>query len=137
MTYILDNDVSNLIDDDAQWRDEAGTLHPGNEPKSSFASLVKVSETAPPDETLNIVTGSHVELIDGIPTRVWDYRPKTAQELKAQHNAPILSELSSLDAYIPRGLEDFWAIVAFATASLPEQERTRLARKIELRGQLQ
>ena len=136
MSYSYNCGLTDPIENEAQWRDEAGTLHPGNEPKSSFASLVKVSETAPPDETLNIVTGSHVELIDVIPTRVWDYRPKTAQELKAQHNAPILSELSSLDAYIPRGLEDFWAIVAFDTASLPEQERTRLTRKIELRGQL-
>ena len=59
-----------------------------------------------------------------------------AERAKKSNNAPILAELSSLDAYIPRGLEDYWTAIAFDTAAMPAPQRARLARKAALRGAL-
>jgi hypothetical protein len=59
-------------------------------------------------------------------------QPKTQDEL----NAPILAELSALDSYIPRGLEDTWDLLSFDENQLPEQLQAKLTRKVELRSMI-
>lgn len=53
-----------------------------------------------------------------------------------QINAPVLAQLSALDSYIPRGLEDYWTAIAFDVTKLPKEQQQRLAQKAALRVQL-
>jgi hypothetical protein len=53
-----------------------------------------------------------------------------------QAQRELLNELAALDIFIPRGLEDAWTAAAFDTATLPQIQQDRLARKIALRAQL-
>lgn len=59
-----------------------------------------------------------------------------AERDKQAHNAPILAQIAALDAYIPRGLEDLIAALAFDVSALPQVQQDRLAQKAALRGQL-
>lgn len=53
-----------------------------------------------------------------------------------EQKAAIMAQLDALDAYIPRGLEDYWTASGFNTSTLPSIQQTRLAQKISLRAQL-
>lgn len=59
--------------------------------------------------------------------------PKSLDQVKQEKLAEIQAELSSLDAYIPRGLEDTWTLLGTDTTKLPVEQQTRLARKVALR----
>ena len=53
--------------------------------------------------------------------------------LKAVKQATITSKLSELDSFIPRGLEDTWAILGIDTTKLPAVQQSRLKLKTALR----
>lgn len=94
MTYIYNGDLSSPIEDSAQWREVNGTLHPGNEPKAGIPGMVLVNEGARPDTALNHVPGTFtVQLVNSVPTKIWNYTPKTAQELSAATNTQNLAAL--------------------------------------------
>ena len=140
MTYILNGDLANPIEDTAPFVGSDGTHYPWNWDKSTVLGMVQVIETTRPDETQNRVTGSHVELVGGVPTRVWDYIPKTAQDLKARANAPILAQLERKDRLTDRRVREM--VLRWAQSALPANDPDRIAleaREVEfaaLRGTL-
>lgn len=76
---------------------------------------------------------TEAELVAAFPGRT----AALAQKAKDAANAPIIFELSQLDTFLPRALEDQWAATAFNTTLLPQAQQDRLARKQTLRSQLQ
>ena len=121
MTWVYNGDLAKPIEDSASFKDAAGTSYPGNWDKPSVSGMVKVAETAKPDVTLNNVTGSHVELIDSVPTRVWDSTPRPAAEIKANANAPILSQIVAKERLTDRRVRELvlrLAVSAFAAGDV-------------------
>ena len=54
----------------------------------------------------------------------------------AEVNAPVLAQISALDVFIPRGLEDLIAASGFDVTKLPQIQQDRLAQKAALRAKL-
>lgn len=80
-------------------------------------------------------TGYNVVLIDGVWTEEPIYAAAPAPSAEEVREG-YATELSSLDVYIPRGLEDQWAVTGFDTTLLPQVQQDRLTRKKELRALL-
>ena len=70
--WVFNGNVGELIEDSAPCINPWGTRYPGNWPKADIPGLVAVVETDQPTDPTLVITGSHVELIGGIPTRVWE-----------------------------------------------------------------
>ncbi|HLN23835.1 MAG TPA: hypothetical protein VK558_07610 [Patescibacteria group bacterium] len=100
----------------ASWISPDGSYHLGDEQPGDIA----VPER--PDATHVWVSGA------------WQPDPVA---VKAAHNAPILAQITALDVFVPRGLEDTWTALGFDTTKLPAIQQTRLTQKIALRAQLQ
>ena len=141
MTWILNGDLANHIGDNAPFKDAAGNSYPHNWDKGTVAGMVQAVETARPDDALNTVTGSHIELIGGVPTRVWDFAPRTAQDLKNRANAPIFVLLAAKDRLTDRRVREM--VGRLAKAALPADDpdlvafEAREAEFAALRAQLQ
>ena len=60
-----------------------------------------------------------------------------AEAIKQSDNAAILAQISALDMFVPRGLEDAITAYGWDTTKLPAIQQERLARKAELRAKLQ
>ena len=69
-------------------------------------NCVQVAAAVPPTEC-NLV-GSHVEIVNGVPTQVWETTPFTFEQL----NAPIIKQLAELDAKSARALRSITAAKA-------------------------
>lgn len=48
----------------------------------------------------------------------------------------VINQLTTLDQYLPRSIEDYWTVTNFNTTTLPQPMQDRLALKISLRQQL-
>jgi hypothetical protein len=71
----------------------------------------------------------------GLPIAV-DQAPLTDEERIEVERMAIMQEMSQLDIFIPRALEDQWAATGFDTSLLPDVQQKRLARKKQLRSDL-
>ena len=98
MSYIFNGDTSIEINDGAAWVSPDGTQYPANFPKDEIAGLTAIIETARPVDPLSIVTGSIVEIINGDPTRVWQSRLKTADELAVEASSAIKQQIAMLES---------------------------------------
>ena len=105
MTWIYNNDLTKPIADNASFN-TPDVKYPGNWDKSTVAGMIKVAETPRPDDALNAVTGSHVELVNGAPTRVWDSTPRTAQDLKDRANTPIIVKIEAKEKQMFRSVTE-------------------------------
>jgi len=95
--------------------------------------LVPEVIVAEPDEIVFDHVPTEAELLAAFPGRT----AALAQKAKDEANAPIVAELTALDAFLPRAIEDQWAATAFDTTKLPQAQQDRLARKQALRAQFQ
>ena len=101
--WVLNGDTSRIYGNEEGWVDELGTSHPGNEPKDDFLGFLKVVLTAEPNDPGFRTIGNSVEMVDGVPTQVWQTEAlpsKTPEELLAEQNAPVLAEISRLEGSI-------------------------------------
>ena len=141
MTWIYDGNLTNPIEDNAPFKGADGTKYPGNWDRAAVAGMVKVAETSRPDDNLNVVTGSKVEMVNGAPTRAWIYTPRTAEDLKNRANAPIQAQIVAKERLTDRRVREM--VLRWAKSALPadDADRTALeAREAEfaaLRAQLQ
>ena len=95
MTYILNGNLDNPIEDTAQFTNARGITYPGIWDKSTLAGMVQVVETARPDPALNTVTGSTVILVNGVPTRNWVSTPRTLADVQAVRIAAVKALLET------------------------------------------
>lgn len=95
MTWVYNNNVAAPIEDTASFKDSSGTNYPSNWSKGAVVGMVQVVETSKPTDALNRVTGSHVELLSGVPTRVWDTTPYSLSELKINKLAALNDTLAT------------------------------------------
>lgn len=77
------NDNLDIIEDGQAFTHANGVKYPSNYPKNEIVGLYPVTLTAQPTGDI-VITGFHIELIDGVYTQVWDYRAKTTDELTAE-----------------------------------------------------
>jgi hypothetical protein len=77
------------IHDHAPVVGDDGTQYPGNWPKENIPGLERVSETAPPGSSTNVVTGYAIERLAGVPTQVWASTPVPLADLKATKLAAL------------------------------------------------
>ena len=142
MTWILNDDVDHPIADGAPFNTPT-TKYPANWDKASVAGMVKVTETARPDDELYVVTGSHVEMVAGAPTRVWDKTARTAEDKAARHNAPILAQIAAKELATLRSIrelrraEEFGDVPANAVTLAKNRLKTTDDQIIALRATLQ
>lgn len=143
MTWIYNGDLANPIADDAPFKGSDGTKYPGNWDKSGVAKMEKVVETPKPDASLNVVTGHSIQLVDGVPTRVWTSAPRTAKDLKDRANAPILTEIVAKEKLTLRPMRELrraqeYADVPVADVAFAKDRIKTLDDEIKaLRAQLQ
>ena len=69
---------------------------------------------------------------DGNPVIV----PYTAAQAATRAAMAAKVQLSALDAFLPRALEDMWTATGFDTTKLPPVQQARLKQKIALRAQI-
>lgn len=72
-----------------------GTQYPANFPKSEIPGLIEVVETQPPVDESLVVTGFYV---DGSNHQVWQTRPKTEEELKAELVSSLRMQIIELES---------------------------------------
>lgn len=143
MTWIYNGDLANPIADGAAFKGANGTRYPGNWDKSAVAGMVKAVETPMPDANLNIISGSAIQLVDGVPTRVWTSAPRTAKDLKDRANAPILTEIVAKEKLTLRPMRELrraqeYADVPVADVAFAKDRIKTLDDEIKaLRAQLQ
>ncbi len=141
MTWIYKGDLAKPIEDSAPFRDADGTSYPGNWDKNTVAGMVRVTETPRPSDALNVVNGSHIEMVADVPTQVWEFTQRTAEDLKARANAPIKEQLTAKDRLTDRRVRE--TLLRLAQAAFPANDLDRMAleaREAEfaaLRAQLQ
>lgn len=114
MTWILNSNLTNPIEDTAPFRDADGTSYPGNWDKSTIPGMAEVAAALRPDDALNIVTGSHVEMIADVPTQVWDATLRPAEDLKARANTPILAQIEAKEKKTFRPMRELRRAQEFA-----------------------
>ena len=71
MTWVLNDNLPNPIEDGDSFVSANGTHYPGNWDKSSVPGMARVVETARPIDTASTTTTKSVELVNGVPTRKW------------------------------------------------------------------
>lgn len=71
-----------MIDSSSPYIAPDGTQYPGSYPKDSIPGLERVIETDPPSDPTVRMIGSHVAMISGRPTQVWDVSPIPLAEIK-------------------------------------------------------
>ena len=141
MTWVYQNNVAAPIEDNAPFKDAAGTKYPANWDKSTVRGMVKVVETPRPDDNLNVVTGSKVEMVNGAPTWAWIYTPRSAEDLKERANVPIRAQIIAKERLTDRRERE--ALVRLVKAALPADDPDRVALEAneaeyaQLRAQLQ
>lgn len=75
-------------------------------------------------------------LVDMTDAEIDELAADRAAQSVVRSRQAVLSELATLDIFIPRGLEDMWTASSFDASSLPQIQQDRLARKIALRAEL-
>jgi hypothetical protein len=71
MWWVYNGDCTKLIGDGEPFRADDGTSYPGNWDKATVSKMQQVALTPQPDRPGFRVTGNRVEMIGGVPTRVW------------------------------------------------------------------
>ena len=102
--WVLNGDMTKLYGNYEQWTAPDGTSYPGNWDKSSFPGFQEVVLTPQPahDDAVT-VTGNAVEMVNGIPTVVWQTAPvppKSPEELAADAKSHILMQIATLEGSI-------------------------------------
>jgi hypothetical protein len=118
MRYVYKNDCSRVYEETSVFIDEHGTQYGPDWRKASIVGMQGVIETPPPDPALYIINGHSLQIVDGLPTVVWDYRAKTAEELTADRRRHISSQIEDLEhpSGAPRWVREA-AMVAMVTAA--------------------
>lgn len=100
-----------------------------------------------PEQSIPIVDDQWMECINNQGKYMVDTQEKvlkiappppgpTLEEIQALKNAQIKQQLSALDTYMPRGLEDYFITSGFDITKLPQIQQDRLKQKQNLRAQL-
>lgn len=89
--FVFEGDLSNPVSDGSPFVAPDGTQYPLGFPKTEIPGMVQVVETEQPSDPAFIVNGHHIELIDGVPTRVWETEP-----------VPLPPPAPAPEAYVPR-----------------------------------
>ena len=105
--YIYNSDITKIINDTDAFSDFSGTQFPSSWDKSTIPGMQVIAETNAPDSSLNAISGSAVEMVNDIPTIVWNYVPYTSEQLsqmaKDTTNAGIKAQIATLeDSVTPR-----------------------------------
>jgi len=95
-----------------------------------------VSQFTPPDGLSLQQINDWVGIGQNINVSEPSYPTPPAPNPNQQQIDSIINQLSALDSYIPRGLEDYWLQTNYNTTLLPQIQQTRLAQKQTLRTQL-
>ena len=69
--WVYNGDCTKLIGDGEPFRTADGTSYPGNWDKATVSKMQQVVLTPQPDRPGFRVTGNCIEMIGGVPTRVW------------------------------------------------------------------
>lgn len=123
--------VDSLVRDDRplNWLTDTGD-RPTDEYLSACGYVGLTVEPVPAyDASTHKAVPSATVLIATVAVQGWNIVPLSNDELRQSYS----NELAVLDAFIPRGLEDQWAVTGFDTSLLPQVQRDRLSRKAELR----
>lgn len=143
MPWIFDGDLSRPIDDDAPFTGPGGTKYPGNWPKAAVQGMVRVVETERPSDAIYAVSGSAVQLVGGVPTRVWSSTPRTTADLKARANKPVLRTIEEKERLLARPTSELLRSLVLGDVAQGDVDaaKTKLRQIVDdikaLRGQLQ
>ena len=100
MQFIYKGDVSRVIEATGQFVDDKGTQYGADWDKATIPDMVAVVETAAPNDSALRVTGFVIEILDGVPTRVWQTEPIPAGELVEQDRARVRSAILVIEQSI-------------------------------------
>lgn len=93
-----------ILDDQWYTHPKTGTKYPPGYPRDLILGLTEVTETPKPDGENIVVSGF---TINEDFEQVWEYREKTEEELSAELNASIKSQIAALEAQqTPRRLRE-------------------------------
>lgn len=96
MTYIYNGDLDHPIEVGTAWIAPNGQKFPSGWPLGTITGMVQVVETPLPDTVLNKISGSTIEMVNGVPTRVHSVTPYTLAELKAQKRAALAAHRAAV-----------------------------------------
>lgn len=122
--WIYEGNLNNVIEDSAPWTDPVtGTQYPGNWPKSSISGFQSVVSTQPPDPSANAVTGCSVQLVNGVPTQVWQYTPYTVAQISlAQASALTQTVVNAVNSLLDstaqsQGYDNAGSCISYASST--------------------
>lgn len=82
--YVVQNNLSRIIDEHSNYISPNGTQYPPKFPKIGLLGLSKITETDEPEINPKLQAKvSSIQLIDGVYTNVWTVRDLTNEELAA------------------------------------------------------
>ena len=132
MRYVYKNDLTKVYEESSRFVDEEGTQYGADWRIASIVGMQGIIDTPHPDTDTNVMLGHHLELIDDLPTVVWDYRPKTNEETREDVKRGKRNELDSIERSItPRRLRE-----AILTAEGRAYLQSREDDIVDLRGHL-
>ena len=107
MQYVYKNDLTKVYEESSCFVDEEGTQYGADWRIASIVGMQGIIDTQHPDTGENVILGHHLEIVNDLPTVVWDYRPKTNEETREDVKRGKLNELDDIERSItPRRLRE-------------------------------
>jgi len=112
--WVLNGDCSKIYGNEEGWTGPDGTKYSGTWPKEAFPGFQQVIVTDQPEGTVNSRT---VEMVNGVPTVVWDVTPPAPCDPAAEARNAALAEIVRLEHSIT---DRMWREDAVGSATVME-----------------